>query len=135
MATHVGKEGSVYVGANQVAEVVSFELVETADVEATEDTALGDEWKTFKSGSDVEKQWSGSIVCHWDETDTNGQEAMTNAASVTLNLYVEGNSSGDTYYTGTAIINEIGVSVTNNRAITGRTFAFIGSGALSQTTV
>ena len=135
MATHVGKEGSVYVGANQVAEVISFEFTETGDVEATEDTALGDEWKTFKSGSDVEKSWSGAMVCHWDETDTSGQEALTNSASVTLNLYVEGNSSGDTYYTGTAIINEIALAVTNNRSITGRTFAFIGSGALTKTTV
>ena len=132
MATHVGKDGVVKIGANTVAEVNGWELTSTA--EPVEDSELSDEWKTFKSGSDIVKEWSASINCWWDETDTNGQVAMISGASVTLNLYPEGATAADTYQTGTAIINEIGISVEKGGIIT-RTFSAQGSGALTITTV
>ena len=132
MATHVGKDGVVKIGANTVAEVNGWELTSTA--EPVEDSELSDEWKTFKSGSDIVKEWSASINCWWDETDANGQVAMISGASVTLNLYPEGATAADTYQTGTAIINEIGISVEKGGIIT-RTFSAQGSGALTIATV
>jgi hypothetical protein len=132
MATHVGKEGSVANGANTVAEVNGWELTESAEL--VEDSELSDEWRTFKSGTDVYKEWSATVTCWWDETDTNGQIAMSLGASVTLNLYGEGKVAGDTYYTGTAIVEERGTAVAKG-AIIERTMTLRGSGALSETTV
>ena len=97
MATHKGSEGIVKVGSNTVAEVTSFSFDETADT--IETTALSNSAHSYVSDL---VGFSGSIDCFWDETDTSGQGALTAGASVTLNLYPEGATSGDTYYSGTA---------------------------------
>ena len=44
---------------------------------------------------------SSIVECHWDETDTNGQEALDVGTSATIELYPEGADSGDAYYHGT----------------------------------
>jgi hypothetical protein len=129
MATHHGKNGVVKVGSNAVAEVDRWSARESVDT--VDDTAMGDAAQTHLTGI---PGWSGQITCHWDETDTNGQEALTIGASVTLNLYPEGAASGATYKTGTATITEIGLDVTKNGVVS-REFSFTGNGALSQTTV
>lgn len=129
MATHLGIEGQVKIGANTVAEVVNFSVESTANT--ADDSAIGDAWATHLVGM---KSWSGSITCHWDETDTNGQEAMTVGASVTLNLYPEGSTTGDKYMTGTATITSVGVNVSGNDAVIQRTFGFTGNGALTIST-
>lgn len=129
MATHKGSEGLVKVGANTIAEVTAFSIEHTADM--IEDTQLSDTDKTFVADKN---SWSGSIECHWDETDSTGQGAMTAGASVTLNLYPEGDTSGDTYYTGTALITSISRSNGEGSTVTA-SFSFQGSGALTTTTV
>lgn len=129
MANHLGTEGQVKVASNTVAEVRSFSLDISADT--VEDTVMGDTWKTHQV---TQKEWSGSIECFWDETDTNGQMTMTEGASVTLNLYPEGSTSGDTYYTGTALITGIAFKEAHN-GLGEATFQFKGTGALSKTTV
>lgn len=134
MATHVGKEGSAAVGVNDIVELNGWSLAITANVEATEDTALGDEWLTYKSGSDVEKSWSGTLSCMLDETDSTGQQTMVSGAEVTLNLYTEGQVAGDQIFTGQAIIQEITIDVARNQ-ITPRVFNFLGTGALTESTV
>ena len=129
MATHVGTSGVVKVGANAVAEVVGFNLDETNDT--VEDTTLTD---TAKSYLVLRKDATGTIECHWDETDSNGQEALDVGSSVTLNLYPEGADSGDAYYTGTAIVTGASVAVTMDGVIS-RTFNVQFSGGVSHTTV
>ena len=129
MATHVGTSGVVKVGANAVAEVVGFNLDETNDT--VEDTTLTD---TAKSYLVLRKDATGTIECHWDETDTNGQEALDVGSSVTLNLYPEGADSGDAYYTGTAIVTGASVAVTMDGVIS-RTFNVQFSGGVTHTTV
>jgi len=129
MATHVGTSGVVKVGANTVAEVVGFNLDETNDT--VEDTTLTD---TAKSYLVLRKDATGTIECHWDETDTTGQEALDVGSSVTLNLYPEGADSGDAYYTGTAIVTGASVAVTMDGVIS-RTFNVQFSGGVSHTTV
>lgn len=129
MATHHGKNGVVKVGTNAVAEVDRWNVRE--NVETSDDTAQGDAAKTHWTGI---PGWNGSLMCHWDETDTNGQQALTIGASVTLNLYPEGAGSGATYKTGTASITDITLEVTKN-GIVSREFTFEGNGALTEATV
>ena len=129
MATHTGSEGTVKVGANAIAEIRSFSLEESADT--LEDTTMGDTARTYKSSLTT---FTGSVDVFWDETDTTGQGALTIGASVTLNVYPEGDASGDTYYTGTAIVT----GVTQSSSFDGLVEASItvqGSGALTATTV
>ena len=129
MATHVGTSGVVKVGANAVAEVVGFNIDETNDT--VEDTSLTDTAKTYIA---LRKDATGTIECHWDETDSSGQEALDVGASVTLNLYPEGADSGDAYYTGTALVTGASVAVTMDGVIS-RTFNVQFSGGVTHTTV
>ena len=130
MANHHGSEGTVKIGANAVAEVNSWSISESA--EFAEDTNLSDTSKTYNSTAI--KSWSGSISCNWDETDTTGQGAMTVGASVTLNLYPEGADTGDTYWTGTALIQDVSQSAARGGIVEAE-YSFLGTGALSETTV
>ena len=127
MATHWGNEGIVKVGANAIAEVDSFEVNESVD--PVEDTAMGDTYKTHIPGSG-HKEWSGSLTCHWDESDANGQEALVIGASVTLNLYPEGDASGDIELSGLASITNISIGVPKDGLVS-RSFEFMGNGALT----
>jgi predicted secreted protein len=128
MANHTGSEGTVKVGSNAVAEIRSFSVDMTADT--IEDSTMGDSWRTYKS---VLKTWSGSIDCYWDETDATGQGALVAGTEVTLNLYPEGSTTGDKYYTGTAIVT--GMTVTQSfDGMVETTFSFQGNGALTLST-
>ena len=129
MATHTGSQGTVKVGSNAVAELKNWTLDQSQDT--VETTKLGDTTKTF---SVTQSSSSGTMDCFWDETDTSGQGAMTIGATVTLNLYPEGATSGDTYYTGSAIINSVGVAQAHD-GIVERTFGFQVTGAVTIATV
>nr|BAR32879.1 Phage major tail protein 2 [uncultured Mediterranean phage uvMED] len=129
MATHVGTAGVVKIGADSVAEVTGFNIDETNDT--VEDTSLTD---TAKSYIALRKDATGTIECHWDETDTNGQESLDVGASVTLNLYPEGADAGDAYYTGTALVTGASVAVTMDGVIS-RTFNVQFTGGVTHTTV
>jgi len=129
MATHKGSEGVVKVGANTVAEVRSYTITESADT--LEDTSMGDSARTYKSSLTT---FTGSIDALWDETDTTGQGALTIGSEVTFAVYPEGDTSGDTYYSGTAIVTE----VSRTGSFDGLVEASVsvqGSGALTETTV
>ncbi len=127
MATTIGKDGVVTVGGNTVAELNGWETTETA--EPVEDTELSDEFKTYKSGTDIVKDWKAKISCMWDETDTDGQEAMTIGALVTLVFAAEGTASTDRIGTGTGIIEEIGIAIEKG-STTEREFSIQGTGQL-----
>lgn len=129
MATHKGSEGTVKVGANAVAEIRSFSINEVADT--LEDTSMGDSARSYLASL---TSFNGSLDVYWDETDTNGQGALTVGSSVTINFYPEGADTGDSYYTGSAIVT----GLTINSSFDGMVEASItlqGSGALSNTTV
>lgn len=128
MPNHVGKEGTVKIGTNTIAELKGWSLEESANT--VDDTELGDDWETCKPGL---KSWSATIDCHWDETDATGQGAMTLGAEVTLNLYAEGATTGDTYYTGSAIITGKSKSGANGEVIS-QSFSLKGNGALTEST-
>lgn len=129
MATHTGSEGTVKVGSNAIAEIRSFSIEETADT--LEDTTMGDTARTYKSSLTT---YTGSVDVLWDETDTTGQGALTIGAEVTLNLYPEGDTSGDTYYTGTAIVTGRTINVVYDGLVE-MSISVQGSGALTESTV
>lgn len=128
MANHTGSEGVVKVGANTIAEIKNFSINESADT--IEDTTIGDTSRTFKPGL---KSWDGSLECYWDELDTTGQGALTVGSEVTLNLYPEGATTGDTYYTGSAIVTKIDIKVPTGGMVD-CSFSFKGNGALTKGT-
>ena len=128
MATHTGSEGVVKIGTFTMAETRSYTLTETGDT--IEDSVMGDSYRTFKTGM---KGWTGSVVCFWDETES-AQSALTVGASVTLNLYPEGNASTDKYYTGTVLVTSIERSAAFDGMVEA-TFSFQGTGTLTESTV
>ena len=128
MATHLGKEGTVQVGSNSIAEIRSFSIDETIDT--VEDTSMGDASKSYLASI---KDFSGSIDVLYDETDINGQTALAVGATVTLNFAPEGTASGDVKLTGSAIVT--GKSI--NSSFDGLVEASIsiqGTGGLTTTT-
>ncbi len=129
MATVSGNNGVVKIGSNQVAEVKSFDITETDNI--IEDTGMGDSFKSFVSGV---REASGTITCHFDRTDSSGQEAMTVGAEVTLNLYPEGGQSGEREIQCTALITSVGVSQAINEIVE-RSFGFQANGGVTHSTV
>ncbi len=128
MATHIGRDGVVKVGSNAVAEVRSFSINQTADT--VEDTTMGD---TARTRLVTLTSFDGSLDVFWDETDTNGQVALAPGSNVTLELYPEGDSTGDTYYSGS--VNVTGLSISTS--VDGMIEASItveGTGALTTAT-
>jgi len=129
MATHTGSEGTVKVGSNAIAEIRSFSIEQTADT--LEDTSMGDTARTYKSSLTT---FTGSVDVLWDETDSTGQGALTIGSEVVLNLYPEGDTTGDVYYTGTAIVTGRTINSSYDGLIE-MSISVQGSGALSETTV
>ena len=129
MATHKGSEGLIKVGSNTVAEVRSYSLEETADV--IESTSLSDTAKTFEAST---TSFSGSVECFWDETDTSGQVALSVGSSVTLVWYPEGDSAGDTYYSGSVIVTGKTITASNDSLVEA-SISVQGSGAITTATV
>ena len=129
MATHKGSEGTVKVGSNAVAEIKSYSIEESADT--LEDTSMGDSARTYKPSL---SNFSGSLDVFWDETDTNGQGALSIGSEVTLNVYPEGDTTGDTYYTGSAIVTGVSRSASFDGMVEA-SLSVQGTGDLTTTTV
>ena len=129
MATHKGSEGVIKVGSDSVLEIRSYSIEESADT--LEDTSMGDSARTYKPSL---TNFSGSLDVFWDETDTSGQGALSIGSEVTLNVYPEGDASGDTYYSGSAIVT--GVSRTGSfDGLVEASISVQGNGALTESTV
>lgn len=130
MSTHWGDEGSVAVGNNAVAEIDNFNF--NTSVDPVDDSAMRDQWKTHIPQSGM-KSWQGSLVCHFDPTDSQGQEVLVEGASVTLNMYPIGESTGDIKYAGLATITRVNYTVPKDGATIQRSFDFQGNGPLTRT--
>jgi hypothetical protein len=128
MATHAGSEGTVKVGSNAILEIRSFSVEETGDTIDT--SSMGDTSRTYVAGL---KTFTASVDCLWDETDTTGQGAMTVGSTVTLNLYPEGATAGDIYYTGSAIVTGRTITASYDGLVE-MSITCQGSGALTQST-
>lgn len=129
MANHHGSEGLVRISTNNVAEVTGFSFTETA--EYAEDTTLSDTSKTYNTIAI--KSWNGTVTCFWDEENTSYQSGFAIGSNVALVLAPEGLDTGDTRYSGNALVTEITRNVQRG-AVTEITFNFIGNGALAVAT-
>ena len=128
MATHTGSEGTIKIGSDTLGELRSFTLETTA--ETIEDTSMGDANRTYKVGL---KTFTGSASVFFDETDT-AQPSLVAGAEITLNVYPEGASSGDTYYTGSAIVTGRTINSTFDGMVE-MEISYQGTGALTESTV
>ena len=128
MATHAGSEGVVFSGSNQINEVRSYTISETG--ETLEDTSMGDTSRSYLASL---KTFTGSLDVYWDETDA-GQGDLDIGSTIVLNLYPEGNTTGDTYYTGSAIVTEKSVTASFDGLVE-MSVSVQGTGALTEGTV
>jgi hypothetical protein len=130
MATFKGSEGVVKVGGNAIAEIRSFSIEESADT--IEDTAMGDTSRTYKSSL---KSFTASIDALFDDTDTNGQVAMTIGSELAFEFQPEGSApSSDYELAGTGIVTGISQSQSYDSLVE-VSFTIQGTGALTRHTV
>jgi predicted secreted protein len=128
MANHLGREGLIKVSSTTIGELRNYSLSHSSDT--VEDSVIGDIYRTRQSSM---KTWSASGDLYWDEADA-GQLLITIGSTVTLNLYPEGATSSDVYYSGSAIVTKFDVSASFDGLVEG-SIAFEGNGALSTLTV
>ena len=127
MANHTGSEGTVHVGTDAISEIKSYSINESMNV--IDDSNIGDTAKTFVVGS---TEWDGSVDTFFDELDT-AQIALTSGASVTIKFYPEGTTTGDKYYTGTALVTGISRSASIDGMVDA-SYSLKGTGALTLAT-
>jgi predicted secreted protein len=124
MATKLGRDGLIKISSTTIGELRNYALTHSSDV--VEDSVLGDTYRTRLASM---KTWSASGDLYWDEGDA-GQLLITIGSQVTLNLYPEGASVGDVYYSGAAIVTAFNVSASFDGIIEGQ-ISFEGNGVLS----
>lgn len=125
MATHIGRDGVIKVGANSVAELRSFSIEESADT--AEDTVMTD---TARTHIITLTSFTGSADVYWDETDTNGQVALAVGTSAVIQFYPEGAASTATYYEGTMLVTGVSRSSSFDGMVEA-SITFQGTGALT----
>lgn len=129
MATYVGQQGTIRDGSNAVGEVTSFEINASSDT--VETTVMGDTWKTRTA---TQKTWSGNLSCKYDPGDTTGQVVFASGATVSIEAYPSGNTSGHGDLSGSAIVTERNITSTHDGLVE-LSLTFEGDGALTETTV
>jgi predicted secreted protein len=133
MATSLGKAGYLLVSAVTAVELRNYQLTRTSDT--TEDTVIGDSWKTRKA---TLNDYSISASLFWDASDDPAQVAASTAidagSAVTVVLYPEGDDAGDVYYTGSGIVTDLGASASHDGMVE-RSFSLQGTGPLTESTV
>jgi len=124
---HTGSEGTIKVGSDTVGELRSYSLETTGDT--IETSNMGTVARTYKAGLTA---WSGTASLFWDELDA-GQTALAVGSVITLNVYPEGSTVGDKYFTGSAIVTAKSVSASFDGLVES-SISFQGTGALSFST-
>ena len=127
MATHTGSEGTIKIGSDILGELRSFSLETTGDT--IETSNMGTTARTYKAGL---TSWNGTASLFWDENDA-AQTALTVGSTITINVYPEGNQTGDKYFTGSAIVTAKSVSASFDGLVESA-ISFQGSGALTIST-
>lgn len=128
MATFKGNDGVVKIGSDAMAEVISFTVDQTAEV--IEDTSMGDTAKSYKASfTDA----TATIETYFDDTDT-AQTNCTAGSSVTVNLQMEGDTTGDHRLTGSGIVTGRSIGVSHDGIVTA-TYSVQITGGLTEDTV
>lgn len=128
MATHTGSEGTVKIGSDTLGEIRSYTVESTG--ETIEDSSMGDAARTYKAGLTT---FTASFEVYFDETDT-AQNAVDAGSSITFSVYPEGDTAGDTYYTGSGIVTGRSITASFDGMVE-MSLSVQGSGALTETTV
>lgn len=127
MPFYKGRDGVVKVGTAALGHVQNWNVDVSAD--EVRGWGMGDEWD---SGFTTVKRWSGSVEVYLDATDESDTLAVGD--EVSLDFYPGGESTGNTYLSGTAAILSLASSGAKD-GIPMLTVNFSGKGALSKTTV
>lgn len=127
MATHTGSEGNIKISSTTLGELRSYTIESTSDT--IEDTSLGDASRTYKVGL---KAFSGSASLFFDEADA-GQLLVTAGSEITINVSPEGSTTGDKFFTGSAIVTAYNVSASFDGMVEAE-MTFTGTGALTVST-
>ena len=101
MAVQKGNAGIIKIGSNALGEMRSYSIEHNSDT--IESSSMGSTFKTYETGL---TDFTASIDAYWDDDDT-VQNAFTAGAEVVLIFFPEGDATGATRYTGTAIVTGI----------------------------
>lgn len=132
MATSLGKSGYFRLSATTATELRNYALTRSTDT--VDDTVIGDAWKTNKS---TLKSWNVSGALFWDPLDpaqVSAAAGIETDTAITVDLYPMGTATAATYYSGLALVTELGVAASHDGMVE-RSFSCIGTGALSTLTV
>jgi len=134
MATITGHKGSLRDSAgNLIGELTSFALTITQNSE--QHNAFGDAWIDTTA---TNKNWSveGSGMYDPDDTyqDALVDEVITGDSVYSIEVRPEGNTTGDTNFTGSITLGEVGIEASSEGVI-GFSFSGQGSGAITKGTV
>lgn len=130
MAIFKGRDGVVKVGSDDVLMLQSWSFEETTSTIETD--AMGNTWMTRVADL---KDASGEVVFFLDDTGSgNAQASLTNGASVTLELYAQGDGASATYRTVPVIITSLSEPVSKGDIVT-VTASWVANGAWSTATV
>ena len=134
MATIKGYNGSLRDSAgNLIGELTSFTLTITQNSE--QHNAFGDAWLDTTA---TNKSWSveGSGMYDPDDTyqDALVDEVITGDSVYSIEVRPEGNTTGDTNFTGSITLGEVGIEASSEGVI-GFSFSGQGSGAITKGTV
>lgn len=124
MTVYTGNSGAVKIGANTLGQIKSFSIEQSA--ETVRSDAMGDTWSESLIGK---MSWSGSCECYLDSSDT-AQTALTIGASVAIEAYPDGNTTGRIKLSGTGWVTKINTETDQDDANV-RSFEFTGTGALT----
>lgn len=124
MTVYSGNNGAVKIGANTLGQVTAFSVEETS--ETIRSDTMGDAWTEHLAGK---KSWSGTAECLLDSSDT-AQTALTVGASVTVEFYHDGTTTGRIKLSGTATVTKVNTEADQDDA-NKRSFDFEGNGALT----
>ncbi len=129
MANHTSASGIVKVGGTAVAELRTMSF--SANAEIIDATLITSTSKVNKSGT---KSYTGSCECFWDETDTSGQGALVEGATVTMLSLFEGDTSGDYSLSLSAIVDSLEISAGVDGMVEA-SFNWTGTGDVTRGTV
>lgn len=121
-----GNDGTVKLGTDAIGELKSWSVEESTETHDT--TTLGATWRSRKPMSI--NSWSGGAEAFFDEDDV-AQTQMVIGAEITLNFYGEGETTGNNFSTGSAIITGISREASFD-GMYNVSFTFEGNGELTK---
>ena len=125
MANYSGNTGTIIIGADEVAELLDYTI--STGVVTIDNSTVSDVEDTHLIGTG---NWSASISCFWDDTDTAGQGVMKAGDSATFDFQP---SSTSGFFTGTATIEGLEIGLARNSIVTA-SFTAKGDGELIELT-